>query len=269
MANKKREIAAEKAARERQERIELLKMKQGLIEESELIPDTGYAEISAPRGGKRLTNFIYRNKPFIVIGAIIVFVFVFCLYQFITREKVDLYVLTISRTEDSEIGWHALDLERALEEYCPDFDENGKVNVEVAHVNLKFDEANSQQEGAEMERFRSHLSLARAQLIITEDAFLDYLYKSGYSKDFFVYKPNDCPEDMLYGDVGIRMNLTAFAKEARWGTCPDNVVFLVRNELNNRQGSVKRNAMFRERTLTVLQNILDDNIINPPEATSE
>lgn len=269
MANKKREIAAEKAARERQERIELLKMKQGLIEESELIPDTGYAEISVPRGGKKLTNFIYRNKPFIIIAAVIVLVIAVGVYQFLTREKVDLYVLAVSKTEDSEIIWRARDLELALEMYCPDFDGNGKVNVEVDYLNLKFDEVNNQTQGTEIQKFRSHLEIGRAQLFISEDVFADYVYETQYSNDFFVRRPNDCPEDMLSNDVGVRMNLTDFAKDAHWEDCPDNVVFMVRNELNNGQGSVKANAENRERALIVLQNILDNNIINPPEATSE
>lgn len=269
MANKKRETNAEKAARERQERIELLKMKQGLIEESELIPDTGYAEISVPRGGKKITNFIYRNKPFIVIAAVLVIVIAVGIYQFLTREKVDLYVLAVSKTEDSEIIWRARDLEQALELYCPDFDGNGKVNVEVDYLNLKFEEVNNQMQGTEMQKFRSHLSLGRAQLFISEDVFADYVYENQYTDNFFIRKPDDCPEDILRNEVGVCMNLTDFAKDAHWEDCPDNVVFMVRNELNNGQGSVKANAENRERALIVLQNILDNNIINPPEATSE
>lgn len=269
MANKKRETAAEKTARERQERIELLKMKQGLIEESELIPDTGYTEIPAARGGKKVTNFIYRNKPFIIIGTVIVLIIVVGIYQFLTREKVDLYVLAVSKTEGSEITWRARDLERALEMYCPDFDGNGKVNVEVDYVDLDFEEVNNQIQGTEMQKYRSHLKIGRAQLFISEDVFADFVYKNEYTDDFFVRRPNDCPEDMLRNDVGVRMNLTDFAKAASWEDCPDNVVFMVRSELNNGQGSVKANAENRERALIVLQNILDNNIINPPEATSE
>ena len=54
--------------KELQERRELLKMKQGLIEESDLIPETGYDKIPELHGWEKIKNNIYHNKVFYIIG---------------------------------------------------------------------------------------------------------------------------------------------------------------------------------------------------------
>lgn len=273
MANRRRESDAEKAKREREERIELLKMKQGLIEESELIPENEYVKMPELHGWARFANFFYHNKAFILLGTFLAVVITVLAVQIATKEKDDLYVLAIAFDENSELGWRTQDLERTLEKYCPDFDGNGKVNVTVNYIDRTSEKIVSQYEQAQAQKLTAEFMSAISQFIISDEKFIDWVCGDPNEnelnpKNIFLDQTGICSEDMLFNDCGVRMNRTEFANEARWKNCPDNVIILVRDELNNGSGNVKTNARNRERAQTVLQNILDNNIVNP-EAESE
>ena len=273
MANRRRESEEEKAKREREERIELLKMKQGLIEESELIPENGYVEMPKLHGWAKFANLFYHNKAFILLGAFFVTVITVLVVQIATKERDDLYVLAIAFEEDSEIGWRTRDLESALEKYCPDFDGNGKVNVTVNFIDRTSENIISQYEQAQAQKLTAEFMSASSQFIIADEKFINWIggnqdENSLKPKRVFLDQTDKCSEDMLFNGYGVRINRTEFANEARWKNCPDDVIILVRDELNNGSGNVKTNARNRERALTVLQNILDNNIVNP-EAENE
>ena len=268
MANRRRETEAEKAQREREERIALLKIKQGLIEESELIPENEHVEAPKLRGWAKFANFFYHNKVFILLGAFFVFVITVLAVQLITKERDDLYVLAIAFDGESEIGWRVRDLESALERYCPDFDGNGKVNVTVNYIDRAGGEITNQYDQAQAQKLTLEFMTATAQLIIADEELIDWLKGDGSTeaidcRKFFVVQSDLCSEDMLFNGVGVRANRTDLAEEARWESCPDNVILLVRAEMNNGSGNVKTNALNRERSMIVLQNILDGNIVNP------
>lgn len=267
MANRKRETDAEKARREREERIALLKMKQGIIEESELIPENDHVEVQKPRGLSRLSNFFYRNKAYVIMGAFFVLVATLLIVQFVTREREDLYVLAVAFDEKSEMKWYVNDLERALEKYCPDFDGNGKIHVAVNFVDRTSNDAASQYDDSQIQKLSVEYINATAQLIIADEGFIDWVNGEGSDEDIdplyfqriFLDQTELCSEDMLYGNVGVRLNQTPLAKLARWDSCPDNVMLLVRNEFKVGMGGRKTDTRNRERALTVLRNIVDNN----------
>lgn len=265
MAKKKRETDDERAARDREERVALLKMKQGLIEDSELIPETGYSAIPELHGWEKISNFFYRNKLFVILGVIFAAIILVCVFQFIFKEKSDLHVLVIANNDDTELTWRYEDIEKALERYCPDFDGDGKINVTVNFLDHNVEESDNQVVVTNNQRLSMELKLANAQLIIADREFVDWMVKTRDKKpaSLFLDQTENCGSDMLYEDVGILMGKTSLAKEARWSKCPDSVVILVREELNDGSGSVKKNAENREHALEVLQNILDGNILNP------
>ena len=122
---------------------------------------------------------------------------------------------------------------------------------------------------AENQKLSAELQLADAQMIIADKEFVEWMAKGDKKPtDVFLDQSDNCSSDMLYKNVGVLMGHTALAKEARWSKCPDSVVILVREELNNGSGSIKANAENRERASTVLRNILDGSVINP-KTTSE
>ena len=69
------------------------------------------------------------------------------------------------------MGVHTDQLERAFEKYCPDVDGNGKVNVSVNYINNTMDEVATQYDQANKQKLTAELTLAEAQLIITDDGY--------------------------------------------------------------------------------------------------
>lgn len=273
MANRKRETPEERAQRDRQERVELLKMKQGLIEDSEIIPESGYVKPPEVHGWAKVANFFYINKAIIIISAVVVAILAIPVVQLITRERADLYVMAIAYDSKSEIGWRIDDIEKTLEKYCPDFDGNGKIHVQVNYIDRTTREKESEYDDIQAQKLIGEFANAQAQMFITDESFSEWIRGSGEInaeafKTFFLEQTDAVSEDMLFSECGIRLNHTEFANVARWRTCPDNVIVLIRRELDNGTGNVKTNARNRERAMTVLQNILDNNVVNP-DLTSE
>lgn len=256
----------ERARKAREEYVELLKMKQGLIEESELIPQTGYDEIPKLHGLAKLGNFVYHNKAFILIGAFLLAVAVFLTVQIATREIYDLYVLVISTSGESELLWRYDDIEEALTKYCPDFDNNGYVKVGVNFIDLGAVNNGTEYGNAQTMKFSSELYMGESQMFIGDEGFWEYLYGSDDGLDVQIFEDLSeyFPEDELFQKTGLHINSTSLNKDARWDTCPDSINIFLRCEFDRATGNKKNIQEQRERAHIVFQNIVEGNVVNPP-----
>lgn len=264
MAKGKRETDEERAARDREERIALLKMKQGLIEESEIIPETGYGEPLKENVLQRLSSFVYRNKVFVILGVFFAVIAAVIIYQFATHEKEDLHVLLVAYDENSTMMFYSESIAEALEQYCPDFDGNGRVHVTVNFINRSRSAGGSQYDDIQRQRLTSELEYGTAMLIITDEGFVESVNFEDKSKDeqamrsFFLPQTDKFGEDELFCGVGIRANKTKLPGKAEWKDCPDNVIIAVRAESDNKTSNDEQNAIYRERAEIVLENIVNN-----------
>lgn len=266
MVKRKRETDEERAARDREERIALLKMKQGIIEESEMIPETGYAPPPEENLLARISSFVYRNKIFVVLGVLFAVISIVLIVQLITREKDDLRVLLVAFDPNSKMYLYTDRLEEALEMYCPDFDGNGKVCVTVTYIDRTSREDSSQYDDTQAQKLNLEFEVGEVQLVITDEQILEWVNYDGKDnaeaiRDFFVEQTDKRSEDELYYGCGIRANSTELPADAGWSGCPDNVFFFILN--GSRSDSPEKSDKSRERAQIVLRNILDNNIVNP------
>ena len=118
-------------SKESDEKRELLKLKQGIIEESDIIEQDVHEQPEEQTAVKKIDNFFYRNKWFVVVGVFFAALVAFFTYQIITREDPDLTVMLVISDTDKAPGLYQKvnDIELALEQYCPDYDNNGYVHV--------------------------------------------------------------------------------------------------------------------------------------------
>lgn len=250
----------------RQEYVELLKMKQGLIEESELIPETGYVEIPELHGWAKLKNYVYHNKVYILLGCFLGALLVFMTVQMITRKKNDLYVLVISTSAESELAWRTSDLEEALAMYCPDFDDNGYVKVGINFIDMSFTNGAADYNSAQSMKFSSEVYTGDSQLFIGDEGFWRQLYEAdGLEEELFEDLSEYFPADELFNGVGLHLNTTELHRQARWDTCSDTVNIYLRREYPSAAGSRKNAGEQRERARIVFRNIVEGNVVNPPE----
>lgn len=256
----------QKALREKRE---ILKLKQGIIdvEDSEIIEEKRTEPYEKLHGRKRVENFFYHYKvPFIVITLAVLAVG-YMIYDSVTRERNDLYVLAIATTNESGLYTKQLDIERALEQYCPDFDGNGYVHVGVNFINLSEAAGVSQYADAESYKFSSELFTGDSQLYLTDRGIIPLIKEIADDEDieFFRDLSEAYPDAALYENCGLQVNTTSFTEVARWTSCPDTVGIYVRSEFADMTGNAEDAKIQRERALEVLNNIANNNIINPIE----
>lgn len=141
-------IAEERAKREekqrkayedklRQERIELMKRKQGIaVEEEETVPEPARTYTVL----EKISNFFYHNKLFIFFGAACAALVIFLVYDFVTKERPDLKSMYIAA--DYDMGYYSGELTPLWSKYCPDYNENGEQLARLYYVPTGYAEDN-------------------------------------------------------------------------------------------------------------------------------
>ena len=82
----------------RQERIELMKLKQGVISEEDI--ETVPEEVRTYTVWEKIGNFFYHNKAFIIVGIMLVALAAFLIYDFIRKERPDVQSMYIAADYD-------------------------------------------------------------------------------------------------------------------------------------------------------------------------
>lgn len=247
------------------EKRELLKMRQGLTDDT--VTDRGARdEVVELHGWKKVENFFYHYKWFVVVGLFVSFIVGYMIFQTVTAEKEDLYVLAISTTNSSGIYVKQVDIETALERYCPDFDGNGYVHVAVNCINLSTENGPSEYTDSENYKFTSELFTGDSQMYLADSGIIELINTiAGEEIQFFAVKTDEYPDAVLYDGCGLQLNTTGFKDEARWQTCPDIVGLYVREEFESMTGNTDDAMEQRRRAQIVFGNIAQNNVVNPAE----
>lgn len=117
-------------AKLRQEKLELLKLKQGVISEED-IPREETVEKHYTIWQK-IGNYFYHNKPYIIFGTLIAALAIFLIYDLVTTVHPDAVVMIIA--EDDRFDYAAETASQLLERYCADYNGDGKVSVRVSYL---------------------------------------------------------------------------------------------------------------------------------------
>lgn len=128
LREKKKREAYEKKIRE--EKIELMRMKQGLIEESETIHEEHEEPVKLSIW-RKIVNFFYHNKWWLGIGTMCACIAGFLVYSLVTKPRPDIVVLVIADNE--ELG-EMSELQTYIESFSEDFNHNGKVLASLYYI---------------------------------------------------------------------------------------------------------------------------------------
>lgn len=125
---KQQEEAREKRLLE--EKKELIRLKQGQIEESEIICEEAPEAVKLT-AWESFKNFIYHNKWWLGFGIFFAFVAVFLIYDLVTKERPDMVIIMTAECED--IGKTDV-LTDYAESFCEDFNDNDEVLVALHYM---------------------------------------------------------------------------------------------------------------------------------------
>lgn len=225
LAREQKKIQSErKAQKERdqkiaKDRLELLQLKNGVIDEEDATIKEEKSETIKLTGTAWLSNFWYHNKFIILFIAFITVTVAFIVYSEVTRERADLTVMMIA---DNGLAQRQDELEEFFEKYTDDIDGNGYVHVTVLCIPIS-DRLDYQTLDANTSKFVTQIQAGDAMIVIT-DSNTDEDYKALMDATI----PEDFPGNKYVDELGFSFNSKVMAEELKYEYMPNDVHMSIR-----------------------------------------
>lgn len=266
------ELEAQRAERERrqresyeaklrQERLELLKLKQGVIAEEDVVyekePEKHYTV------WQRIGNFFYHNKVYIIFGTLLAALAAFLIYDYVSTVRPDAVVMIIA--SDGEFNFITEDISEFLGQYCNDNNGDGKVSVRVSYLPAapSEDSVSMYYQQADQTKLMAEFQGTEAIMVMGDYEACEVLgITEGVLADLSEYFPND--ENVT--ELGYMLSGTDFAKDIGYEGLADNIFLGFRQPKKGSFGTSEKD--FRknfDNAIELWRNYLNGNIINPAE----
>ena len=237
--------------KERQDKIELLKIKQGLVENSEVItPREKTPELT---GWEKVKNELYYAKWIILLIAFFAIVISYIVYQTVTTPKADISVLVIAKEDYSLISDR---IEAGLELYTPDFDGNGKVHVDV--ICIPTESTDPKLHSTYRTKLYGEITTGNTMLLLMdESAFVMLEGNDGYTA--IEDERTLFPDNPAINEYGFHIRGSQFAQDSRLDTeeIKSNLILGVRKIDSVTAGTDKKANKNHDKALTVMTNIVN------------
>ena len=183
---KERQEAYEKKIHD--EKIELMRMKQGVLSEEEATIHEEKEEEIKLTFGKKISNFFYHNKWWLGLGTFFVVMMTFLIFDLVNKPNPDSTILMLCYNDD--VGYSE-NLEEYFSEFGEDSNGNGKVLVSVYYVPYTTSEFANYNTGATV-KLSTLLSSNEQVIVIGDKLTLGGVFTP---KDDFVDLSNLYPDD--------------------------------------------------------------------------
>ncbi|MCL2078070.1 MAG: hypothetical protein FWH08_06680 [Oscillospiraceae bacterium] len=238
---------------------ELLKLKQGLIEDSEIIHKEEREKVKL-HGKKWVENFFYHHKVAIFVVLFLTLLGTLFIIEAVTKKRADIDFLFVTSTREANILMHDYNyiIGEAIGLFCPDFDNNGYVYAQSFPVNL-FEDSDANMIITNQTKLFGEIQMGTSRLILADRRAFEIIIGIEHSfEDVFVnlsrlYPYNDNITDSVFFEVrGSEFATVAGIEEI----VPDDMYFAVLSV--NLEKDKARQA--HERALAVLDNIVNGKI---------
>lgn len=212
----KREQYAQKLA---QDKIELMKLKQGIISEDD-IPKEEKVE-KEYTAFEKIGNFFYHNKLYIVIVTFIVVLGAFLIYDMATQKQPDVSVMILA--EDSEFYFRTTDIQKLFEPYCKDYNEDGVVFVRVSYLPAVVDNSDPSElyyAQADQTKLVAEFQSENSIIVIADEYTCEVVkINDGVLKDMREVYPDD--ENAV--ELGYMLKGTSFAEDIKYSAISEEL----------------------------------------------
>lgn len=226
---------AEKERREREryekklerDRIELMKLKQGIISDEDIPHEA--EPVKEYTVWEKIGNFFYHNKMPLIVGAVLVLLAVFLIRDVVTNKRPDAAIMIMA--SDSELDFRTGDIEKLLEPYCEDFNGDGEVYVRVSYLPAVYSDDNLDayfNQSAQtklMAEFQSGDSIIVIADAETSHAVgIDNVSENGNPVDpILVDMRTIYPDDKNCTELGYMLSGTSFAEDIKYTAMSDSL----------------------------------------------
>lgn len=189
-------------------KIELMKLKQGVIESSDIVKEEEKVEYKMSFG-ETLSNIWYRSKWIIIFAAFCIFVFGYITYDAVFKTKPDLTVLVLSY--DDALYYRSAEVETFLEGYCDDLNGDGEVYVLVYNIATDYSDYNT-------------ATANQAQLLSQLQSGENIMIISDCENDFTMHDfRTEYPDNERFTERGLLLNCALTRDALKWEAMPENI----------------------------------------------
>ena len=237
----------------REDKIDLIKLKQGVISESDKV----FKAEAPPKEytfWQKVGNWFYHAKWWLGIAVFCVVVGAFLVYDYVTREDPDCRVLLL--TDNPDFYMCAENLNQYLDTLCEDFNEDGEVMVKSIYVPISKDtmESGTSYDSSYNSQLLVQFQTPTCMLVISDAAADPYLQPEDMFEDLSVLYPDlDCVDGYrLYLDDTNLAEKIGYAGEWGEGT------YLALRIATENMNSLEENQEAQARAKILLDALLDD-----------
>lgn len=230
-----------------EEKVELIRLKSGVIDESDTIKEE-HDIIREVHGVERISNFWYHNKIILIFIAFLIVVIGFIVYDTITREKPDITVMMIA---NNGLSARQDELEAFFEKYTDDLNGDGKVHVSVMIMPLS--EGVDQMQQVYSSKFLAQLQSSQCIIAITDsntDPYYQDIFKKDLNKDF--------PDNPYIDEFGFSLNMKLVADELKFEYMPNDVHICMREPIKTVEDSLEQMQENYKVNFKVFEKIVND-----------
>lgn len=245
--------------KERQDKIELLKIKQGLATESEIL--TPREKPPELKGWEKFKNELYYAKWIILLVLFFGSAIGFMAYKTLTRPKADLTVLVIAKDDYSLIDER---IEAALERYTPDFDGNGYTHVDV--ICAPTDSSDPKMFSAYRTKIFGEITTGNSMLLLLDTSGIEML-KGEDNYTALEDERGNFPENIALTENGFHIRGSQFALDSKLDTdeIKSDLILAVRKADSVTAASDKTANENHDKAFAVFSNIVNGVYANAGE----
>lgn len=200
---REKEAYAEKI---RQDRIELMRLKQGVIQESDRIHEEQEIKPKLPLG-KKISNFFYHNKWWLGITCVLVLLFGYLAYNEITKVDPDFVVMVL--TDNEQLQKKSQELQTYFESFVEDENGDGKKVVRIYCIPITDDINEMDYYTGNATKLSTQMQMAAGVMLLTDAKANDYIA----AEDTLVNLEKLYPNDTHIREYGYYLRYTDFAQK--------------------------------------------------------
>lgn len=204
-----------------QDKIELIKLKQGVIDHSDTIYEV-HEEAPVLTFPQKISNFFYHNMWWLWIAIFLCVVAGILIYDTVTTPKPDAVVLMFTNNEELYDTYQ--DMADYFEQFVDDNNGDDVSTVSIYYIPLNIDE-NDRLFTSYMAKFSGEMQSATSMIVLADASCDERLYP----KDILYDLTDDFGEYDNVNGYGYYLKNTNFAEEIHYdGTIPDDLYIGIR-----------------------------------------
>lgn len=197
-------------------KIELVKLRQGVIESSDVVKEV-HEEPQKLTLGQKISGVWYRSKWLIIFIVVVAAAFAYIIYDSATAVQPDFTVLAIS--DGTALYYRTVELEEFIESFADDINGDGKVNVMIYNISTDYSDATMA--SSNQVQLMSQLMTGENVIVVSDNEELPDFEFIDFRERF--------PDDERITERGFLLSSPLAKEKLKWEAMPDSLFIGIRS----------------------------------------